>query len=216
MKSYGQWCGLAKALDLVGERWSLLVVRELLDGPKRYTDLREGIPGVSTDVLAVRLKDLEESGIVARRTLPPPAASRVYELTELGRGLEGPVMSLSRWGMQLMGTKTDADEFRPQWLALGIRGMLRAAPPADVTLDIEHDLGDELVRIRVADGEVRSVPEPEGDPDVIVRADLSTLTALADGAMEARDAFRDGLLELEGDAAALRTYNALFARTART
>src|SRR5688572_21248336 len=87
VKSYGQWCAVAKALDLVGERWSLLIVRELLDGAKRYTDLQDGIPGISTDVLAARLKDLEEGGVLERRTLPPPAASKVYALTERGRGL---------------------------------------------------------------------------------------------------------------------------------
>jgi DNA-binding HxlR family transcriptional regulator len=85
VKSYGQWCSVAKALDVVGERWSLLLVRELFDGPKRYVDLLDGSPGISTDVLAARLRDLEEAGVVQRRTLPPPAASKVYELTDRGR-----------------------------------------------------------------------------------------------------------------------------------
>src|SRR3954454_700014 len=96
-RTYGDRCGVARALDVVGERWALLVVRELLLGPKRFTDLRAGLPHVSPDVLAQRLRELEEAGIVGRRTLSPPAGSRVYELTERGQGLEPAVLALGRW-----------------------------------------------------------------------------------------------------------------------
>lgn len=217
VKTYGQWCGLAKALDVIGERWSLLVVRELLDGPKRYTDLRDGIPGIATDVLAARLKDLEEWGVVAKRTLPPPAASKVYELTDRGRELGPSVRELTRWGMKLLGGgaggggRGDA-VFRPHWLAMGLRTMLREAPPTGVHLEIDFDLGDEVVRIRVADGDLRAVDNASGDPDVTVRADLETLTALSAGVLAARDAFGDGRIELTGSRHGLRTYRELFPR----
>ena len=98
MRTYNQYCGLARALDLVGERWALLVVRELVLGPKRFTDLQAGLPGIGTNILSARLRELEESGVVARRTLPPPAASAVYELTPYGRELEPAVDALGRRG----------------------------------------------------------------------------------------------------------------------
>src|SRR3712207_3261653 len=101
-RSYDQFCGLAKALDVLGERWTLLVVRELLLGPKRYSDLLEGLPGIGTNLLAARLKALEASGLVGRRRLPPPAASNVYELTERGRALEPAIFELIRWGLDLL------------------------------------------------------------------------------------------------------------------
>jgi DNA-binding HxlR family transcriptional regulator len=211
VKSYRQWCALAKALDAVGERWTLLVVRELLDGSKRYTDLQADIPGISTDVLASRLKDLEASGVVRRSRLPPPAASKVYELTEMGRGLAPAVMALTKWGMQLLGDRADDEAFRPHWLALGLQGLLRADRAKDVTLDIDFDLGSgEVVRIRVDDGALRFVPHPENEADVVVRAELGTLAALADGSLVARDARTDGRLVIEGSRASIREYGQLF------
>lgn len=211
MRSYNQWCSLAKALDVVGERWSLLVVRELLDGPKRYTDLREGIPGISTDVLAARLKDLEDDGIVERRTLPPPAASKVYELTELGLGLGPAMAALSKWGSQLLGPKSDTDEFRPHWLVIGLRGMLRADRAADVTLDVEFDLlSGEAVRVHVDDGRLTYVAEPTTVPQVVVHADLSTLSAVADGTLPVTAASADGRFAIEGESDAILAFQRLF------
>lgn len=211
VKSYGQWCSVAKALDVVGERWSLLLVRELFDGPKRYVDLLDGSPGISTDVLAARLRDLEEAGVIRRRTLPPPAASKVYELTDRGREL-GPVLSsLSRWGMQLLGTKEDDEAFRPQWLATGLRGMLRPSRAKDVTLDVDFELGSgDRVRIHVEDGRLHAVNEWSTSPDVLVRSDLETLAALAEGSLRVDDALADGRLVLEGDDEAVRKYQRLF------
>src|SRR5262245_13199941 len=117
-RSYGQYCGLAKALDLVGERWALLVVRELLLGPKRFTDLLDGLPGVSTNVLATRLRGLERAGVVERNVLPPPAASSVYELTAYGRALEPAVAALGRWGAVSLGPRAPDQALRSHWLAL--------------------------------------------------------------------------------------------------
>jgi DNA-binding HxlR family transcriptional regulator len=211
VKSYGQWCSLAKALDVVGERWSLLIVRELFDGPRRYTDLRDGIPGISTDVLAARLTSLEEDGVVARATLPPPAASKVYELTPMGRELAPALSSLAKWGMQLLGTRTEDEEFRPHWLATGLRGLLRADRARDVKLDIDFELGaGEVVRIRVADGRLRHIAEPDRAPDLEVRADMPTLAALADGSLDAREASTTGRMELVGEDDAIALYGRLF------
>ena len=212
MKSYGQWCSVSKALDVVGERWSLLLVRELLDGPKRYVDLLDGSPGISTDVLAARLRDLEEAGVISRRTLPPPAASKVYELTDRGRELAPVLGSLAKWGMQLLGERDDDETFRPQWLATGLRGMLRPSRAKDVTLDVDFDLrSGELVRIHVEGGRLRAVTEPTTThADVVVHSDLPTLAALADGSVRVEDALADGRLVMEGDDDAVRTYARLF------
>ena len=121
MRKFDQYCPVAHALSLVGERWSLLIVRELLHGPKRYTDLTHGLPGIGTNILAARLRDLEESGVVRKRTLPPPAASTVYELTDYGRALEGPLLALGRWGALSIGERQDGQSLRSEWLAVPYR-----------------------------------------------------------------------------------------------
>ena len=210
MRSYDQWCALAKALDVVGERWSLLVIRELLDGPKRYTDLRDGIPGISTDVLAARLKDLEDDGVVERATLPPPAASKVYQLTELGFGLAPATAALSRWGAQLLGPKKDDEEFRPHWLALGLRPFLRKDEAADVVLDLDFNLDVATVRVRIDHGRLLTIDFPEREPDVVIHTDLGTLSGIAKGTIDTRAAIDDGLLVFEGSREAVRTYRRLF------
>ena len=214
MNSYGQWCGVAKALDLVGERWTLLIVRELLEGPKRYTDLRDGIPGVATDVLAARLRSLEERGVVARRTLPPPAASKVYELTAFGRGLEPVLLSLALWGAQVLGPLEDGEVFRPHWLAIALRGLLDRDAAEGVTLELAFVLTPgEVVRIRVDDGTLDHVAEPMSEADVTITADHGTLAALATGTLAARDALADGRLTITGGRDAVRTYGRLFRRS---
>src|ERR671933_1792279 len=117
-RSYEQFCGIARALDL-------LVVRDLLLGPKRFTDLRHGLPGIGSNVLAARLKELERAGVVQRRTLPPPAASTVYELTEYGRELEEPLLALGRWGARSLGRRQPGDALRAEWLAVALKAFFR-------------------------------------------------------------------------------------------
>src|SRR5215831_15975055 len=119
-RRYHQYCAVARALDVVGERWTLLIARELLLGPRRFTDLAAGLPGIGSSVLTTRLKELERSGLVVRRTLPPPAASVVYELTDLGRGV-GPVLAaLAEWGLNVLGPPRDDDQIMSSWLVLGL------------------------------------------------------------------------------------------------
>ena len=163
-KHYDQYCPVAHALELVGERWSLLVVRELMNGPKRYTDLAEHLPRIGTNILASRLRDLEASGIVTKRKLPPPAASRVYELTDYGRAL-GPVMrELAFWGARSLGPPTAGGELYEGWLANALDTMLAPlAPPGR----FEFRVGDEVASL--VDGEARSGPVEQ--PDVVVEAD---------------------------------------------
>jgi DNA-binding HxlR family transcriptional regulator len=163
-KSYDQYCPVAHALDLVGERWSLLVVRELMRGPKRYTDLAEHLPGIGTNILAARLRDLEAHGIVSKRRLPPPAASRVYELTEYGRELDAVMRELALWGARSLGPPRAADELFPGWLESAVGTVLAPIAPAG---RFEFRVGDEVASL--VDGEARSGPVEQ--PDVVVEGD---------------------------------------------
>ncbi len=165
MKRYDQYCPIAHSLGLVGERWSLLVVRELVDGPKRYTDLVDGLPGIGTNILASRLKDLEAGGIVRKTKLPPPAASTVYELTECGRGLRPVLHELARWGARTLGPPPD-DALRPGWL----RNALEVAlSPVTIEGSLAFRVGDE--EASVVSG--RATAGIVDDPDVLVETDAS-------------------------------------------
>lgn len=167
-KRYDQYCPMAHALDLVGERWSLLVLRELMHGPKRYTDLAEGLPGIGTNILAARLRDLERCGVIAKRTLPPPAASRVYELTDYGRELRGVMRELALWGARSLGPPTDADELFPGWLANAIDIVLGPiAPPGRFVFRV----GEEVASLVDGVGQ----PGAVDDPDVVVEGDPQML-----------------------------------------
>jgi DNA-binding HxlR family transcriptional regulator len=163
-KRYDQYCPVSHALSLVGERWSLLVVLELLHGPKRYTDLTDRLPGIGTNILASRLRDLEAHGIVAKRTLPPPAASRVYELTEYGQALRPVIRELALWGARSLGPPTDEEELFPGWLENALETVLAPlAPPGR----FEFRIGGEVSSI--VDGEAHD--GPIDDPDVVVEGE---------------------------------------------
>jgi len=163
-KRYDQYCPVAHALGLVGERWALLVVLELMSGPKRYTDLADNLPGIGTNILADRLRDLEAGGIVTRRKLPPPAASRVYELTEYGRALRPAIRELGLWGARSLGPPTDDDDLFPGWLENALDTVLAPnAPPGR----FEFHVGEEVASL--VDGEAQ--PGPVEQPDVVVVGD---------------------------------------------
>jgi DNA-binding HxlR family transcriptional regulator len=163
-KRYDQYCPVAHALGLVGERWALLVILELMRGPKRYTDLADQLPGIGTNILAARLRDLEACGIVTKRTLPPPAASRVYELTEYGRALKPVIRELALWGARSLGAPTADDELFPGWLENALDTVLAPiAPPGR----FEFRVGEEVASL--VDGEAR--PGPVEQPDVVVEGD---------------------------------------------
>jgi DNA-binding HxlR family transcriptional regulator len=173
-RSYGDRCGVARALDLVGDRWALLVVRELLLGPKRFTDLRIGLPNVGPDVLAQRLRELEDAELVRRRTLPAPAGSRVYELTERGHDLEPVVLALGRWGSAAPFPDGDA--------TIGVDAFVLALktlfePSAGVEASVELRLGDQRFAARVAGGRLEVARGAAERPDATIEGEPGTLAA---------------------------------------
>jgi DNA-binding HxlR family transcriptional regulator len=213
-RSYGDRCGVARALDLVGERWALLVVRELLLGPKRFTDLRAGLPQVGPDVLAQRLRDLEQSGLVRRGTLPPPAGSRIYELTERGRELEPVVIALGRFG--------SVAPFPPGEAGIGVDAVVIAlkslfAPAAadGIAATYELRLGEQRFRLDVADGRLEIARGSAPAPDATVETDPGTLASVLWHGRRLDEARRAGDLAIEGDRAAVTRLLALFPLPAR-
>ena len=190
-RSYRQRCGIARALDLVGERWALLVVRELVLGPQRFTDLREGLPGIATNVLSQRLRQLERDGIVARRTLPPPAASNVYELTEYGRELVPIMLALGRWGARSMGPSSPEQKTHGRWFAVALQAFHDADAAADVTGKVALDLGDAQVTLRLDRGHLDVVPGLDADAQLAITADAETVVAYLSGADVTLDATGD-------------------------
>ena len=199
-RSYNQYCTVARALDIVGERWTLLMVRELLTGPKRFKDLLEGLPGIGTNLLAARLKDLEGYGIVRRATLPPPAASKVYELTELGQSLEPVIAALGGWGLEFLGTPPDQeDELRPAWAVVAMRSALKQEAARGLQETYEFRIDEEAFHLRVNDGEVEALQGPAVDPDLVVWGDTQAFLALATGRVEPKEALGSGEIRIEGN-----------------
>jgi DNA-binding HxlR family transcriptional regulator len=215
-KRYDQYCPVCHALELVGERWSLLVVRELLKGPKRYTDLLEGMPGVGTNILAARLRELEAGGIVAKRKLPPPAASTVYELTEYGRELEEPLYALARWGARSLGPPGKGDELYPDWGLNAFAALLDPEAARGRTETYVVRVGDETYTVRLKDSQVHVEPGASEDADLDFAADMETFYGMASGGLDPREALSEGRVQLlEGKAADLERFFTIFNFTQR-
>lgn len=202
-KRFDQYCPIAHALWHVGERWSLLVVRELMHGPKRYTDIAAGLPGIGTNILAARLRHLEEAGVLRRRTLPPPAASTVYELTEYGAGLDEVVYALGRWGARSLGPPEPDDELSPEWGLNAFPALFNAERARGLTETYVIRVDDDVFTVRIEDG--RMLPElgAAEAPDLDVAMDMETFFALTGGELEPAEALAHGRLRSDGDAATL-------------
>jgi DNA-binding HxlR family transcriptional regulator len=196
-KRYAQYCPVAHALELVGERWALLVVRELLHGPKRYTDLADGLPGIGTNILAGRLRDLEEAGIIQKRRLPPPAAANVYELTPYGEELREPLYALGRWGARSLGPPHPDDSLAPGWLVNAVRATCTTGCLPDKVFELRVD--DDVVTARFEDNELVVEPGSSGAADNVIETDAATLFSLAAGQLSTRDAVKAKVLDITGD-----------------
>ena len=208
-RSHDDGCGIAHASDLLGQRWALLVVRELLLGPKRFTDLRAGIPDISPNVLGQRLRELEESGIVARRKLAPPAAVQVYELTEWGRQLEPAVLALGRWASGSPTFPRDA-EMGPDSLVLALKSTFDPAKAGGLESSYELLLGEIPFNISVKRGVFEAARGEAEGPDATIRSDPTTIAVIVFGGDRLREALRAGRVEIEGSRQAVtRLFRAL-------
>ncbi|HXE45067.1 MAG TPA: winged helix-turn-helix transcriptional regulator [Conexibacter sp.] len=209
-RTYGDACGIARALDLVGERWALMVVRELLLGPKRFTDLRAGLPHVSADVLAQRLRDLEQAGIVDRRRLPPPYASQIYELTASGRALEPVLIELGRWGGANAPPPADDMCMSVDAHVVSLRTLFDPARAGDFAARIEVRLGEERFGVTIADGRIETARGELRDADAVIETDPSTLIEVLHGHLPLADALAADTLRLHGDKRAAKRFTTLF------
>jgi DNA-binding HxlR family transcriptional regulator len=199
-RSYGQYCTVARALDKVGERWTLLLVRELSTGPKRFKDLLAGLPGIGTNLLTSRLKTLEGEGIVRRATLPPPAGSSVYELTALGRSLEPVIAALSRWGARLLDERREEDKIRAGWAAVAVRSAIGAGAAGNPSGTYEFRIDGESFHLRVEEGEKVEARQGQApDPDLIITGDAETFLAMASGGLSPEEAVQSGALRAGGE-----------------
>ncbi|MFE4954431.1 winged helix-turn-helix transcriptional regulator [Streptomyces sp. NPDC056653] len=198
-RSYDQFCATARALDSVGDRWTLLIVRELLAGPRRYTDLHADLPGVSTDVLASRLKDMEQSGLATRRRLPPPAAASVYQLTERGHALLPVLAALAEWGAPAIGERRPTDAVRAHWFALPLLRVLDGLAHEGV-VEVHLDEGEFHVQLGgPVGGEGVYGDGPAARADARITLDVELCLALGRGECTLAEAVKDGRIEVVGE-----------------
>ncbi|WP_128379969.1 winged helix-turn-helix transcriptional regulator [Streptomyces cavernae] len=195
-RSYDQYCSAARALDTVGDRWTLLIVRELLAGPRRYTDLHADLPGVSTDVLASRLKDMERDGLATRRRLPPPGAAYVYELTPRGSALLPVLQALGAWGGPLLAERRPTDAVRAHWFALPLLRSL--AEVGEGLVQVHLDEGEFHLRVGIGEPVYGDGPAPR-TPDAWLTLDAGTCMEVTAGSLTLREAARQGRMTVTGE-----------------
>lgn len=185
MRSYAEYCSIAKSLDVVGDRWTLLIVRELaLRGSSRYTDLRNGLPGIASNLLAERLRDLEAAGVVAREEAPPPIATTLFRLTPRGAGLRPVLDELMRWGLPLMTEQSPDDAIRSHWLAGALELMLNDLQPSAPPFSLEVKTGDQPIVIEAHDGAVDVHLGPTEDPDATLAGPPKSILGLLLGLLD--------------------------------
>ena len=194
MRSYNQYCAIAKALDVIGDRWNMLIVRELmLQGACRYTDLHNGLPGIASNLLAERLRDLEREGIVAREEAPPPIATTLFRLTPRGQALDSTLRELARWGAPLMTQPAEQDAYRGRWLALTLGLIVSDRAPDEPPVTIELRTGEEEITVETRDGNVHALPGAAEKPDLILTGPPQLLVGVLTGQLDLTTARARGL-----------------------
>jgi DNA-binding HxlR family transcriptional regulator len=209
-RTYNDLCGLSHALELVGERWAILILRELSYGPKRFTDIRSGLPGASPNVLSQRLRELEAHGIVSRRTLAPPAASKVYELTEWGSELEPTLRSLGSWAAR-SPFFPETGHFSPSSLAMNLESMFQSDKASGIDSTIGLLLGEESFLVRIANRSLEVERTDADGADVLVTTDPMTLVGILYYGEELVAAEKAGAIQIEGDREVVERLPDLFA-----
>jgi DNA-binding HxlR family transcriptional regulator len=199
MRSYDEYCAIAKSLDLVGDRWTLLIVRELaLRGACRYTDVRNGLPGIATNLLAERLRGLEHAGVIVREDAPPPIATTLFRLTPRGEQLRPVLEDLIRWGVPLMTEKDPGDAVRSHWLAWALELMLTDRQPGESPLTLELQTGDQPIVIETRDGTIHTRLGPADNPDATLAGPPKPILGLLIGRLELANAKASGI-NYQGD-----------------
>jgi DNA-binding HxlR family transcriptional regulator/putative sterol carrier protein len=206
-----QYCSVAHALDLVGERWALLIVRELILGAKRFRELHEGLPGISTNVLSNRLKELETTGVIRRRLLPRPGSGTVYELTEYGQELEDIVVALGRWGAKTMHPRSAEHTFKPEWFVVALLGSFRSESARGVRATYELRLDGSVFHLLIDRGRLEHGRGPASGADLVIDTDSDSLFALLMGQIAATDALAAGVVKIDGGVNELQKMIELFA-----
>jgi DNA-binding HxlR family transcriptional regulator/putative sterol carrier protein len=196
-RSYGKYCGLAHALELVGERWALVLVSDLIRGPKRFSDLQRGQPRIPSNVLSARLRELEDAGVVRRRVLPRPASGVGYELTEYGRELEDVVLRLGLWGAKTMTEPRPEDIVTADTVLLALRSTFQPEAARDLRVSYELRLGKTVVHAHVDDGTLAVDEGPLSEADLVLETDL-TLHPLLTGELDPGEAIKNGSVRITG------------------
>jgi DNA-binding HxlR family transcriptional regulator/putative sterol carrier protein len=207
---YQQYCALARTLDVAGDRWTLLIVRELAPGPRRFTDLIDGLPGVSRKLLTDRLRALERDGIIARQELPPPAARQVYELTDDGRDLATAMAPLIAWGARRIGDRKPGETFRARWPAVAMAGLADREAAKGVSETYQYVVGDSAFHFTVDDGSIELHDGRAGNPAVTWTTDEETWADIASGKITASSAAVAGALTIAGDPRAAKRLRKIF------
>jgi DNA-binding HxlR family transcriptional regulator len=203
MRSYSQYCSIARALDVVGERWSMLIFRELLlQGPCRFTDVKNGLPGIATNLLSSRLKELEDAGLIRREDAPPPVASTLYILTPTGAALEPVLKSLAAWGLQFMVDEREDDAFQSQWLGYPASWFMADAGPSGPLVVIQLVSGDQAAFVEIGGGAVRSRVGRAPRSDLELQGPPRSILGLLTGVIDFDQATQLGLVS-KGDIGAL-------------
>jgi len=208
-RSYGQYCGFARALELVGERWALLIVRDLLIGPKRFGEIERGLPGIPTNILTARLNELEDSGLVRRRLLARPAKGVAYELTEEGAGLEAAVLAIGHWGAQHLGEPRPDETVTEDSIAMALRTTFRPEAAGKAKLTYLLRLGPIEVHARVRDGSVTVGRGPIAKPDLTIETGPALRLLMAHEISPA-DAIKKKLVRITGDPKLLDRFVQIF------
>ena len=209
---YSQYCGLARALDVVGDRWSMLIVRELRPGARRFTDLVEGLPGISRKLLTDRLRDLERDGVVRRCQLPPPAARQVYELTQDGLDLAAAMIPLIAWGGRRLGDLRSGETVRARSTAVGMAAVASREATEGVSETYQYRIGNSAFHFIVDDGSIEVRDGEAENPSVVVTTDEETWAEIVSGKVSASAAAAAGALNVEGDAEAAKRLGKIFSR----